>query len=103
MSSEQFRRHLAALMSADVVGYSRLMADDEIGTIRALTTCRDKITEIVKTNRGRLVDFVGDNMLTEFSNTLSRSKTSGPDPYPLKSSRASRSLNTKYLYRKRDK
>ena len=70
MNNGQFSRHLAALMSADVVGYSRLMADDEIGTIRALTICRDKITEIVKINRGRLVDFVGDNMLAEFSNTL---------------------------------
>jgi adenylate cyclase len=70
MNDGQFRRHLAALLSADVVGYSRLMADDEIGTIRALTTCRDKITEVVKKNGGRLVDFVGDNMLAEFSNTL---------------------------------
>ena len=70
MNEGQFRRHLAALISADVVGYSRLMADDEIGTIRALTTCRDKITEMVKKNQGRLVDFVGDNMLAEFSNTL---------------------------------
>ena len=70
MNNGQFRRHLAALISADVVGYSRLMADDEIGTIRALTTCRDNITEMVKKNGGRLVDFVGDNMLAEFSNTL---------------------------------
>jgi adenylate cyclase len=70
MNNGQFRRHLAALISADVVGFSRLMADDEIGTIRALTTCRDKITEMVKDNGGRLVDFVGDNMLSEFSNTL---------------------------------
>ena len=70
MNNGQFRRHLAALISADVVGYSRLMADDEIGTIRALTTCRDNITEMVKRNQGRLVDFVGDNMLAEFSNTL---------------------------------
>lgn len=70
MNNGQFRRHLAALMSADVVGYSRLMADDEIGTIRALTSCRDKVNGLVKTNRGRLVDFVGDNMLAEFSNTL---------------------------------
>lgn len=70
MNDGQFRRHLAALISADVVDYSRLMADDEIGTIRALTTCRDKITEVVKKNGGRLVDFVGDNMLAEFSNTL---------------------------------
>ena len=57
-------------MSADVVGYSRLMADDEIGTIRALTACRDSVKELVNNNRGRLVDFVGDNMLAEFSNTL---------------------------------
>jgi adenylate cyclase len=70
MNDGQFSRHLAALISADVVGYSRLMADDEIGTIRALTACRDKIAEVVKKNGGRLVDFVGDNMLAEFSNTL---------------------------------
>lgn len=70
MNNGQFNRHLAALMSADVVGYSRLMADDEIGTIRALTSCRERVNELVKNNRGRLVDFVGDNMLAEFSNTL---------------------------------
>jgi adenylate cyclase len=70
MNSGPFRRYLAALVSADVVGYSRLIADDEIGTIRALTACRDKITEVVRKNGGRLVDFVGDNMLAEFSNTL---------------------------------
>jgi adenylate cyclase len=70
MNNGQLRRHLAALMSADVVGYSRLMADDEIGTIRALTACRDSVKELVNNNRGRLVDFVGDNMLAEFPNTL---------------------------------
>ena len=58
------------MVSADVVGYSRLIADDEIGTIRALTACRGKIAEVVKKNGGRLVDFVGDNMLAEFSSTL---------------------------------
>ena len=70
MNDGQFTRHLAALVSADLVGYSRLIADDEIGTIRALTTCRDKITEVVRKNGGRLVDFVGDNLLAEFPNTL---------------------------------
>jgi adenylate cyclase len=70
MNDQQLKRHLAALISADVVGYSRLMADDEIGTIRALTTCRNRVTEVVKANGGRLVDFVGDNMLAEFPNTL---------------------------------
>jgi class 3 adenylate cyclase len=70
MNSGPFRRYLAALISADVVGYSRLISDDEIGTIRALTACHNKIAEVVKKSGGRLVDFVGDNMLAEFSNTL---------------------------------
>jgi len=70
VSAEQFNRHLAALICADVVGYSQLMADDDIGTIRALTTCRKKTTAVVEDSGGRLVDFVGDNMLAEFSSTL---------------------------------
>ena len=70
MDEGQYKRRLAALISADVVGYSRLMADDEIGTIRALTNCREIIGAVVEKNGGRLVDFVGDNMLAEFSNTL---------------------------------
>ena len=70
MSEKKYRRHLAALLSADVVGYSRLMADDEIATVRALTACREKVSAVVEKNDGRLVDFVGDNMLAEFSNTL---------------------------------
>ena len=70
MAEEKYRRRLAALLSADVVGYSRLMADDEIATVRALTACREKMTRVVEKNDGRLVDFVGDNMLAEFSNTL---------------------------------
>ena len=70
MTERPYKRHLAALISADVVGYSRLMADDEIGTIRTLTICREQIAAVVKSAGGRLVDFVGDNLLAEFSNTL---------------------------------
>jgi len=57
------------LISADVVGYSRLTADDRIAAIRALTLCRGRIAAGVKKNRGRLDAFVGDNLLAEFSNT----------------------------------
>jgi adenylate cyclase len=70
MSEQQLQRRLAALICADVVGYSRLMADDEIDTVRSLTACRKRIAEVVEQNGGRLVDFVGDNMLAEFPNTL---------------------------------
>ncbi len=67
MIRESVERRLTTILAADVVGYSRLIADDEIGTIRALTGCRDKIAEVVNNKGGRLVDFVGDNMLAEFS------------------------------------
>ena len=50
MSEKKYRRYLASLLSADVVGYSRLMADDEIATVRALTACREKITTVVEKN-----------------------------------------------------
>ena len=84
MNSEQYQRHLAALVSADVVGYSRLIAEDEIGTIRALTASRDVIADVVKKNGGRLVDFVGDNMLAEFANTLDAVRCSDQIHHALK-------------------
>ena len=70
MNEPQIQRRLAALISADVVGYSRLMADDEFVTVRSLTACRKRATDVVEQGGGRLVDFVGDNMLAEFPNTL---------------------------------
>ena len=70
MNEPQLQRRLAALISADVAGYSRLMADDEFATVRSLTACRQRVTEVVQQCGGRLVDFVGDNMLAEFPNTL---------------------------------
>ncbi len=59
-------RKLAALLSADVVGYSRLMAEDEDETVRRLTAYRREITNLVAEHRGRVADFSGDNFLAEF-------------------------------------
>jgi TolB-like protein/Tfp pilus assembly protein PilF len=70
MSEDSLKRRLAALLSADVVGYSRLMAQDELETVRTLTAYRERVTDIVRTSGGRVVDFIGDNMLAEFSSTL---------------------------------
>ena len=70
MPEEGFKHKLAAILSADAVGYSRLMTEDEVATIRTLAACRDKINTHVHGNRGRVVDFVGDNMLAEFSSAL---------------------------------
>ena len=70
MPEEGLKHKLAAILSADIVGYSRLMADDELATIRTLSAYRDKICTEVHDIGGRVVDFVGDNMLAEFSSAL---------------------------------
>jgi adenylate cyclase len=66
MSPETTERRLAAILSADIVGYSRLIAEDEDQTVRRLGTYRTEITNLVEEHRGRVVDFTGDNFLAEF-------------------------------------
>ena len=63
-------RKLAALLSADAVGYSRLMAEDQRGTIRTLTSYRTEISNLVTEHRGRVADAPGDNLLAEFPSAL---------------------------------
>jgi adenylate cyclase len=63
-------RRLAAILSADAVGYSRLMAEDEAGTIQTLNAFREAIGTLVEQHRGRVVDSPGDNLLAEFPNAL---------------------------------
>ncbi len=59
-------RKLAAILSADVVGYSRLMAEDQEATVRTIGDYREQDDLLVRQHRGRLVDFTGDNFLAEF-------------------------------------
>jgi adenylate cyclase len=66
VAPEGVERKLAAILSADVVGYSRLMAEDEAGTVRRLTEYREQIAMLVRQHRGRVVDSPGDNVLAEF-------------------------------------
>jgi adenylate cyclase len=70
MTDEDFKRKLAAILSADVEGYSRLMDDDEEATVRSLTTYRNAITDVTRQFRGRVVDSPGDNILAEFSSVV---------------------------------
>ncbi len=62
----EVERRLAAILSADVAGYSRLMAEDEDGTVRTLRAWREQVSALVAEHRGRLADFTGDNFLAEF-------------------------------------
>ncbi|MGE3278005.1 MAG: adenylate/guanylate cyclase domain-containing protein [Vicinamibacterales bacterium] len=61
-------RRLSALLSIDVAGFSRLMAGDELSTVRTLNACKAHITRIVEAADGRIVDATGDNVLAEFPN-----------------------------------
>ena len=71
MSNEQkVTRKLRAIMSADVKGYSILMADDEVDTIQTLKEHRNIITIHVEQHNGRVVDAVGDNLLAEFESAV---------------------------------
>jgi adenylate cyclase len=63
-------RKLAAILSADVVGYSRLMAANEDATVRTLTAYREEIALLVGQHRGRVADFTGDNFLADFPTAL---------------------------------
>jgi len=60
------RQRLAAILAADVAGYSRLMAADERATVTALDTARGIFRRLIETNQGRVVDTAGDSVLAVF-------------------------------------
>ena len=71
MSTEQrVARKLRAILSADVKGYSLLMADDEVHTIETLKKYRQIMSDLVQQHSGRVVDNPGDNLLAEFSSAV---------------------------------
>ena len=70
MNTQNFKRRLTAILSADVEGYSRLMRDDEDETVRTITAYRAAIAKLVEQYRGRVVDSPGDNILVEFGSGL---------------------------------
>jgi adenylate cyclase len=63
-------RKLKAIMSADIKGYSLLMADDEVLTLKTLYEYREIMSDLILSHSGRVVDAVGDNMLAEFSSAV---------------------------------
>ncbi len=63
------RERVAAILAADAVGYSRLMADDEPATVAALDRARDVFHAHVEGNQGRVVDTAGDSVLAVFETT----------------------------------
>lgn len=71
MDIVQTNRRLAAILAADVVGYSRLMSEDEVGTLAALAEHRkSRFNPIVARYHGRVVKLIGDGTLVEFASVV---------------------------------
>jgi class 3 adenylate cyclase len=71
MAEERAERRLAAILAADVVGYSRLMEQDEAGTLAALKSRRREILQpVVSKHHGRIVKLMGDGVLVEFASAV---------------------------------
>lgn len=71
MATPAVRRKLAAILAADIVGYSRLMGVDETGTLRAVKALQKGLVEpLVARYRGRIVKLTGDGILVEFASAV---------------------------------
>ena len=71
MAEERVQRRLAAILTADAAGYSRLMGEDEEGTLAALTAHRaEAIDPAIAAHNGRLVKTTGDGLLAEFASIV---------------------------------
>jgi TolB-like protein/Tfp pilus assembly protein PilF len=71
MAEQRVQRRLAAILAADVVGYSRLMEQDEAGTMATLKARRTEILQpVVSKHHGRIVKLMGDGVLVEFASAV---------------------------------
>ena len=71
MAQARVERRLAAILAADVAGYSRLMGADEVGTLAALKALRREIIDpAIADHKGRIVKTTGDGMLVEFASVV---------------------------------
>src|SRR5512139_816254 len=70
MTTKEIKRKLTAILSADVKGYSRLMGEDEKGTVRTLNAYKEVMANLIQNYHGRVVDAPGDNVLAEFASVV---------------------------------
>jgi len=71
LGSQRVERKLSAIFAADVEGYSRLMGQDEVGTLRrALTAYRLIIDRLIASHRGRIFNTAGDSLVTDFASAV---------------------------------
>lgn len=99
MGAEGFSRKITAIMSADVVGYSKLMAEDEAATVQTLAVYKNILSTLINQHRGRVIDSPGDNMLSEFASVVDAVQCAVAIQKELKSRNAELSENRKMRFR----
>ena len=70
MSAEKYKRKLAAVLSASIEEYGRLMGEDEAGTLQTLKGHHQVMCSLIEKHQGRVVDTRGDNLLAEFASVV---------------------------------
>jgi adenylate cyclase len=70
VSVQPVERKLAAIFAADIAGYSRLMARDEVGTLARLKACRAIIDALIASHRGRIFNTAGDSVVADFASAV---------------------------------
>ena len=96
---ERAKRKLSAILSADVKGYSSLMGEDELATVRTLEAYREMIVEVIRNYAGRVVDSPGDNVLAEFASVVDAVESAVEIQNELKSKNAELPENRRMEFR----
>ena len=99
MTTQEVKRKLVAILSADVKGYSHLMGEDEKGTVRTLNTYKEVMTGLIHHHHGRVVDAPGDNVLAEFSSVVDAVECAVEIQKELKTRNAELSENRRMKFR----
>ncbi len=99
MNEIRSKRKLSAILSADIHGYSRLMGEDDVGTIRRLKEYRALLAEFIQQFRGRVVDSPGDNLLAEFASIIDATECAVKIQAALKVKNAELPINRRMEFR----
>jgi TolB-like protein/class 3 adenylate cyclase/Tfp pilus assembly protein PilF len=99
MTTQEVKRKLTAILSADVKGYSRLMGEDEKGTVRTLNAYKEVMANLIQQHRGRVVDAQGDNVLADFASVVDAVECAVEIQMELKTRNAELSENRRMEFR----
>jgi TolB-like protein/class 3 adenylate cyclase/Tfp pilus assembly protein PilF len=70
MTSQEVKRKLTAIFSADVKGYSRLMGENEVQTLKTLSAYFEVMTTLIQKHQGKVLNIAGDNLLADFDSVV---------------------------------